>query len=119
MRVAVWEPVAAESRDLGNWITDYSRRRTVPMELFITGRREEFRRQFCPNRFRGIIIAAGGVEGFLEARRVRELDRHCRLVVIDDSERYAIQCYRIHAVDFLVRPLNESRFFRSLDRICY
>ena len=119
MRVVVLEPLAAESRDLGDWIADYSRRRAVPVELCVTSRREDFRQRFRPDWVRGVIIAAGGVEGFLEARRVRELDRHCRLVVIDDSERYAIQCYRIHAADFLVRPLNASRVFRSLDRICY
>jgi hypothetical protein len=119
MRVAVLEPLAAESRTLNDWIAQYSQRRSVPIELFMASGREEFRMLFRPNCFRGVIIAAGGVEGFLEARRVRELDRECRLVVIDDSERYAIQCYRIHAVDFLIRPLNANRIFRSLDRIFY
>lgn len=119
MRVAVFASSVAESRCLSDWIAEYSQRRKIPVELSATNGQEEFRRQFRPNRFRGVIIAAGGVNGFLEARRVRELDRDCRLVMIDDSERYAIACYRIHAADFLIRPLNASRFFRSLDRICY
>lgn len=119
MRVAVLDSIAAESRALEDWIAEYSRRRTVPVELFLSSGREEFRRRFRPNWFRGVIIAAGGAEGFLEARRARELDRFCRLVMIDDSDRYAIACHRIHAADFLIRPLDANRFFRSLDRICY
>ena len=65
------------------------------------------------------MIAVGGVAGFLEARRARELDRECRIVVIDDTERYAIQCYRFHVADFLIRPISAARIFKSMDRIAY
>ena len=119
MRVAILEPSMEESRNLRDWIADYSQRRAVPMELVWTSGREDFRQRFRPNCFRGVVIAYGGVAGFLEARRVRELDRDCRLVVIDDTERYAIQCYRFHVTDFLIRPIGAAQVFRSMDRIFY
>ena len=119
MRVVILEPSMEESRNLRAWIADYSQRRAIPVELVWASGQEEFRRQFRPNRFRGAVIAAGGVAGFQEARRVRELDRECRIVVIDDTERYAIQCYRFHVADFLIRPVREAQIFRSMDRIYY
>ena len=119
MRVAVFAPYAEECRNLRDWITDYSKRRAGPVELFCASRQEEFRRQFRPNFFRAAVIAYGGVAGFLEVRRAREMDRDCRIVVIDDSERYAIQCCRLHVTDFLIRPVSEAQIFRSMDRIFY
>ena len=119
MRVAVFAPYAEERRNLRDWITDYSQRRAIPVELVCASGQEAFRRGFRPNAFRGVVIAVGGVAGFLEARRAREMDRDCRIVVIDDSERYAIQCYRFHVTDFLIRPVNEARIFQSMDRIFY
>ena len=119
MRVAILEPSIEESRNLRVWIAHYSQRRAIPAELVWTSRQEEFRRRFLPHCFRGVVIAAGGVTGFLEARRVREMDNECRIVVIDDTERYAIQCYRFHVTDFLIRPVSERRFCGSMDRVFY
>lgn len=119
MRVVMFIPSAEETRRLKEWIADYSQRRGASVELCAADRREEFRRQFRPNFFRGVLIGAGDAAGFLEARYVRELDRDCRLVMIDDTDRYAIQCYRLHAVDFLIRPLDARQVFRGMDRILY
>ena len=119
MRVAILEPSAEESRRLRDWFADYSRRRAIPMELVWTSGQEDFQRRFRPNFFRGVVIASGGVAGFLAARRVRESDRDCRIIVIDDSERYSIQCYRFHVTDFLIRPIDAAQIFRSIDRILY
>ena len=119
MRVAILAPSIEERHNLRDWIAHYSQRRAIPAELLWASGQEEFRRQFLPHCFRGVVIASGGVAGFLEARRVRELDRECRIVVIDDTERYAIQCYRFHVADFLIRPVSEAQIFRSMDRIYF
>ena len=119
MRVAILEPFREESCNLRDWIADYSKRRAVPVELVWASGQEEFRRKFSPGRFRGAVIACGGVAGFMEVRRAREQDRDCRLVVIDDSPQYAIHCHRLHVADFLIRPVSSARIFLSMDRIFY
>jgi len=119
MRVAMLIPSAEESRLLGDWIAGYSRSKAVSVELCAVNRQDEFQTKFRPHFFRGVLIGAGDVAGFMAARRVRELDRDCRIVMIDDTDRYAIQCYRLHAVDFLLRPLRAAQVFRGLDRIVY
>lgn len=119
MRVAMLIPSAEEARALRRWIADYSRRKEIPVELCAASQAEAFWREFRPNFFRGVLIGSGDVSGFLVARRVRELDRDCRLVVIDDTDRYAIPCHRLHVADFLLRPLSENQVFRGMDRILY
>ena len=65
--------------------------------------------------YHGAVIALGDSAGFLAARRLRELDRRCRILMIDDTERYALQCIRIHVVDFLLRPVPDDRLERGLE----
>ncbi len=72
---------------------------------------------FRPGYFRGVVAGYGDVRGFLFARRVREEDSGCRVILLDDTERYAIRGLRIHLSDYLVRPLNEDRLREALERM--
>ncbi|MBE7004302.1 MAG: hypothetical protein E7425_08480 [Ruminococcaceae bacterium] len=78
---------------------------------------DELWREFTPGRFRGAVVGFGDVKGFLCARRVREEDSGCRVILLDDTDRYAIRGMRIHLTDFLVRPLEEERFRAAVDRL--
>ena len=53
----------------------------------------------------------------MRARRLREEDRNCRVILLDDTDRYAIRGLRIHLTDFVVRPLEEQRFRSAADRM--
>ena len=72
---------------------------------------------FSPGRFRGAVVGYGDVRGFLCARRMREEDSACRVVLLDDTDRYAIRGLRIHLADCMVRPLEERRFRAAIDHI--
>ena len=74
-------------------------------------------RAFAPGRFSGAVIGYGDVQGFLCARRLREEDRDCRVILLDDTDRYAIRGLRIHLTDYLVRPLEEARFRSAIERL--
>lgn len=60
------------------------------------------------------IIALGDAAGFLAARKLWETDHGFRILMIDDTDRYALQCIRIHVADFLIRPVSDERLDRSL-----
>ena len=75
---------------------------------------EDFFSSLLSGRCRAAVIALGDSSGFLAARRLRELDRNCPILVIDDTERYALQCIRIHVTGFLVRPVSDEQLERSL-----
>ena len=59
----------------------------------------------------------GDVKGFLCARRIREEDKACRVILLDDTERYAIRGLRIHLSDFLLRPLEDERLRMAVRRL--
>ncbi len=74
-------------------------------------------REFRPGRFRGAVVGYGDVKGFLCARRIREEDKACRVVLLDDTERFAIRGLRIHLSGFLLRPLEEERLRTAVRRL--
>ena len=74
-------------------------------------------RVFQPGRFHGAVVGYGDVRGFLCARRIREEDSACHVVLLDDTERYAIRGLRIHLSDFLLRPVEDERLRAALRRM--
>ena len=118
MRLAIYTTDSAEAERLSRWTEEDFARRGGGTETVLIGSAARFREEFRPGRFGGFLVALGDTEGFLAARCVREADRGCRVVLIDDTERYAIRGLRIHLTDFLLRPLVKARFFAALDRVC-
>ncbi len=78
---------------------------------------EELWREFAPGRFAAAVVGYGDIKGFLCARRLREEDVDCRVILLDDTERYAIRGFRIHLSDFLLRPLTEQQLRAAVRRI--
>ena len=72
---------------------------------------------FRPGLFLGAVVGYGDARGFLCARRLREEDSGCRVILLDDTARYAIRGIRIHLSDFLVRPIAEERLRAALERL--
>ena len=78
---------------------------------------EDFREAFRPGYFCGVVIGYGDQRGFLLARRVREEDGGCRVILLDDTDRYALRGLRIHIYDFLLRPVEDYRLRAALERM--
>ena len=74
-------------------------------------------RVFQPGLFQGAVVGYGDAQGFLCARRVREEDGACRVILLDDTERYAIRGLRIHLSDFLLRPVTDARLRAAVGRL--
>lgn len=117
MRLAVFGASQAETRYLYGCMQAYGRRMGCRAEICPVYDLEGFWGQFRPGAYQGILIGLGDTAGFLAARRIREQDRGCRLVIIDNTPRFAIHCVRIHAVDFLVRPFQDEQLQRSMQRL--
>lgn len=75
---------------------------------------DDFVSSLLYGRCRAAVIALGDSAGFLAARRLRELERNCPILMIDDTERYALQCVRIHVTGFLVRPVSDEQLERGV-----
>lgn len=60
-------------------------------------------------------ILMDGVSGIEVARKIRETDSECLLIFISSSKEYALQGFEVRAFDYLLKPLSEERFQKTMD----
>ncbi len=60
-------------------------------------------------------ILMEGISGIEVARKIRETDSECLLIFISSSKEYALQCFEVRAFDYLLKPLSEERFQKTMD----
>ena len=112
MRIAVCENSVASAQRLCCWIEQYCRcyERTAQLECFASP--EEF--SASTRTFDVVYLGFGGNTGFLQARLLRERDRNCRIVLVDDTQEFAVRCVRLHCTDFILRPVEFRDIVRSM-----
>lgn len=113
MRIAVCENAAAPAERLRFWIEQYCQcyHLTAVLRCFISP--EVF--SACREPFDIVYLGFGGNTGFLQARLLRERDRFCRIILIDDTQEFAVRCVRLHCTDFILRPVEFRHIVRSMD----
>ena len=117
MRLAICGGSRLETQHLCRSAREYCARTGISAEIQPLYDLNQLWEGFVPGAWQGVVIGVGDTAGFLAARRLRESDRNCRLVCIDDTPRYAIQYVRIHAADFLLRPFRDDQLRRALGRL--
>ena len=117
MQIAVCCPDAKEADRIGRIIEEQAVRNRKSAKPVAFCSEDALWRAFEPGRFSGAVVGYGDVKGFLCARRVREEDRDCRVILVDDTDRYAIRGLHLHLTDYLVRPLEETRFRAAMDHL--
>jgi len=115
MRVAICGSCAQETDQVSSWISQYCQAFGCAVEPCPIRTPEQLRQD--TRSFYAAFIGFGDSTGFLAARELRDRDRDCRIVLIDDTSRYAIRGYRIHVTDFIVRPLEARHIVHSMDLI--
>ena len=117
MQVAVCCPDVEEAGRICRIIEEQAKQAQKNAGVVAYSSEDALWRAFEPGRFAGAVVGYGDVKGFLCARRVRDEDPNCRVILLDDTDRYAIRGLRIHLTDYLVRPLEEARFRAAAMRL--
>lgn len=112
MKVAVCDNGSAGAEQLCAWIAQYGVLYHLPLSLRCFLRPECF--ASCCETFNIVFLGFGGSTGFLAARALRDRDRSCRIILIDDTPEYAIRGVRIHCTDFILRPVEFRHVVRSM-----
>ena len=60
-------------------------------------------------------ILKEGISGIEVARKIRETNSECLLIFISSSKEYALQGFEVRAFDYLLKPLSEERFQKTMD----
>ena len=117
MQIAVCCSDGAKLRRIALAVEAFSAETGRPAAIAAFPTEDALWREFQPGRFCGAVVGYGDVKGFLCARRIRAEDKACRVILLDDTERYAIRGLRIHLSDFLLRPLEDERLRMAVRRL--
>lgn len=61
-------------------------------------------------------IYMGQTTGIELARKIHKLDSKCQIIFITNSEEHAVSAYRVHALDYLVKPYSYGDLEDALNR---
>lgn len=112
MRIAVCENTSAAAEQLQNWIEQYCLLYQISAEVRCFLSADAF--AGGGERFDAAFVGFGGTTGFLQARLLRERDHRCRIVLVDDTQQFAVQGVRIHCTDLIIRPVEFRHVVRSM-----
>ena len=113
MNIAVCENSAAAAEQLRGWSEQYCRLYHVPAILRCFSSSAAF--SAWRERLHIAYLCFGGSAGFYQARQLRERDPECKIILVDDTQAYAVQGMRLHCTDFILRPVEFRHVVRSMD----
>lgn len=113
MNIAVCENSAAAAERMRSWIEEYCRLYHVPavLECFLSS----VAFSAHSGRFSIVYLCSGGSTGFYLARQLRERDPDCKIILVDDTQEFAVRGMRLHCTDFILRPVEFRHIVRSMN----
>lgn len=112
MNIAVCENSAAAAEQMRIWIEQYCRLYHVPAVLQCFCSSAAFAVHKHP--FDIVYLCTGGSAGFYQARQLRERDANCKIILVDDTQEFAVASMRLHCTDFILRPVQFRHIVRSM-----
>ncbi len=61
-------------------------------------------------------IILPNMNGMEASKKIREIDETACLIFVTNMADYAVEGYQVNAMDYLVKPLNYTRFVRTMDK---
>lgn len=61
-------------------------------------------------------ILMPGFTGIETAREIRESNEKIPIIFLTTSQEFAVESYRVHAFDYLMKPVDQNALFETLDR---
>jgi len=114
MRIAVCVKCGDEQATLVKWIGQYCDIYGVACTITTTGDPEELLGWCRDEPFQLVFLGLGGQDGLLATRRLREMDKNCAIVMIDDTAENAVKGVRLHVADYMVRPVEFKKLVRAM-----
>ena len=118
MRIAIVEDDLAARQQLKTYVLKYfeGREKEVELSVFCDGDEivESYRADYD---LIFLDIQMKRMDGMETAERIRQMDENVFLVFITNMANYAIRGYSVHALDFILKPVNYLMLQQLLSRV--
>ncbi|MCI8572911.1 MAG: response regulator transcription factor [Oscillibacter sp.] len=118
MRTAIVDDAAKDRKELAGYLVRWGEENAAPVivECFENG--EMFLKTFAAGEWDVIFLDVflAGMDGMETARRIRAMDKDCRLIFSTATDEFAVESYEVASSWYLVKPYGYEKLKRALER---
>ena len=116
MKIAVCEDNAEDRMLICGYIRDYMSRHSYDAEIASFADGEALLKAFPSECFTLLFldIFLPGISGIDTARKIREMDQHCKLMFITTSPDYMAESFTVQTSDYVVKPIKRESMDRTM-----
>jgi len=116
MKIAVCEDNAEDRALICNYIQDYMTRHSYCAEVIPFADGEALLKAFPSECFKLLFldIYLPGMSGIDTARKIREMDQHCKLMFITSSPDFMAESFTVQTSDYVVKPIKRENMDRTM-----
>ena len=116
MKIAIVEDNSASAEKLRGYLRQYGEENQKEFDITLFGDAVSFLDRYSPFDMVFMDIELPGMDGMEAARRLREVDLQAILLFVTNMARFAVKCYEVDAMDYLVKPVQYGSFSLKLRR---
>lgn len=118
MRIAICDDCKDDIKHLTNLINKYSLLNALNVEIMQYECEESLFKDLKKDYFKIVFldIYIDKSLGIDVAKKIREIDNNCLIIFTTISPNYALDAYSVHAIDYLLKPIDFDVFENALNR---
>lgn len=119
MYIAVCDDHAGALEAVASLLDAWEKERRLPLRRRLFSNAVELLEAAARERFTLYLldVLMPGINGMAAAREIREFDCTADIVFLTSSPEFAYESYGVHALDYLLKPVDKKRLFDLLDRL--
>jgi len=117
MIIAVYDGVQKDRETAAQLISEFCKTRGIMAEIAQFSKADEIIGVFRQYSFTAVFIGLNSMQGVDTAWIVRKRDKKCPLVIMSHCSDYSLEGFRLEALEYLIKPLDDEKIFRVLDRL--
>ena len=119
MNIAVTDDLPKEREKIIRILTDYAASNHMEISVSEYGSAEEFLADYRPLLYSAVFldIYMDGLSGIEVAQKIRETDKDTIIIFLTTSEDHMPDAFRLHAYEYIVKPVRKEDLFPVMDDI--
>jgi len=117
MNIAIIDDLAEDRRVVTRHLNSYMAAHKISCSKQEFDSAEDFFKVFVPGAFDIVFldIYMNGISGMDAARKLYKTDKNCKIIFLTTSTEHAQISYAVHAVYYLMKPLDQEQFEQAMD----